>query len=239
MNATQAHVQHTKERVFGVNDFPLAGTLPPFADLSKVSFSVQPRGIRTREQLREFVERNFDEIFRRTLPAVYHSKEHAWEVVQELYPRLVEMLAANPEGIREPWAAIRTVTRNLAIDGFRRAERYRDVIGRARDAKQLAGVDNEVDREGELMTLAALVDDVLETLDERQARIITGIFLEGVLAKEIGKQLGLSESRVADLKRDALERMRPQVQARIERDCGDCFWSRGIAPREERLRIRD
>ena len=236
---TQTNAEHVQNNALGYGGFPLVESLPPFADLSKVFFSAEPRGIRTREQLREFVERNAGEIHRQTLPVVRYSEERAREIVQELYPRLVTMLAAQPEGIREPWAAIRVITRNLAIDGHRKSEWNSDIIRRLREAKRPQRPESETDREEEMKTLATLVDEVLTTLEPRQAHIIKSIFLEGLLAKDIGEQLGLSESRVSELKWHALERMRPHLQDRIEQECRDCFWSRGIAKNDGHRSIQN
>jgi RNA polymerase sigma factor (sigma-70 family) len=232
MHMTQTNAEHVQNNALGYVGFPVGESLPPFADLSKVFFAAEPRGIRTREQLREFVERNVVEIHRQTLPVVRYSEERAREIVQELYPRLVTMLAAQPGGIREPWAAIRVITRNLAIDGHRKAEWNSDIIRRLREVKRPQRSESETDREEEMKTLATLVDEVLTTLEPRQARIITSIFLEGLLARDIGERLGLSQSRVSELKWDALERIRPHLLDRIARDCRDCFWSRGIVDSE-------
>jgi RNA polymerase sigma factor (sigma-70 family) len=212
---------------------------PPVVDLSRVSFAVQPFGIRTQEQLRDFVERNFGEIYRRTLPVVRNSDERAREIVQELYPRLVTMLAASSDGIREPWAVIRVVTRNLVVDGYRKTGNYYERIRRLRERKRPGRPENEADREEKDKALALMVDELLTTLEPRQHYIIAGIFLKGLLAKEIGEELGLSESRVADLKRDALERMRPHLERRIEKVCGECFRSQGNASGDARRSSRN
>jgi RNA polymerase sigma factor (sigma-70 family) len=235
----QTNTQQTNNSVFGNHAFPLGKLWQPPTDLSKASFAIQPIAIRTQEQLREFVERNFGEIYRRTLPVVRNSEERAREIVQELYPRMLNMLAAYPDGIRQPWAAIRTVTRNLVIDGYRKTGTYRENLRRLYDVSEPRSLESDTDREEEKNTLAALVDDVLETLEPRQVQIISGLFLQGLLAKDIGEQLGLSESRISELKRAALERMRPYMLDRIARDCRDCFWSWGIVNNEGHRNIRN
>jgi RNA polymerase sigma factor (sigma-70 family) len=218
MHMTQTNAHYVQQNVIGYPGLPVAELWSPSTDLSKVSFAVQPRGIRTEEQLRSFVEKNFDEIFRRTLPVVRYSEERAREITQELYPRLLTMLMASPEGFREPWAVIRVVTRNLAIDCYRKAGSYHESLrGLWKGTKaQVSG--NDADEDEDKKQLSTLVSEAVSTLEDRQLHVITGIFLGGVLAKNIAQELELSESRVADIKRDALDRMRALLQERIERE---------------------
>ncbi len=236
---TQPNVQQINERVSVTGVFPGVGAWPTFADLSKVSFASQAGSIRTQEQLRHFVERNVGEIYSRTLPVVRNSEERAKEIVQELFPRLLNMLMANPEGIREPWAVIRVITRNLAIDGHRKSGRYQNSVRMLREAARHKRVEDEIENQDAQEMLVKMVDEVLTTLEPRHGYIITSIFRDGLLAREIGEELGLSESRVSEIKWDALEKIRPHLRDRIERECRECFWSQGIVDNDGHRSIRN
>jgi RNA polymerase sigma factor (sigma-70 family) len=216
---TQTNAHYVQQNVIGYPGRPVAELWSPSTDLSKVSFAVQPRGIRTEEQLRDFVERNIGEIFRRTLPVVRHSEERAREITQELYPRLLTMLRANPEGFREPWAVIRVITRNLAIDCHRKAANYHESLRGLWKGTRAQVSGNEAEEDEDTKQLSTLVSEVVSTLEDRQIQVITGIFLGGLPAKNIAEELEISESRVADIKRYALDRMRASLQDRIERGC--------------------
>jgi RNA polymerase sigma factor (sigma-70 family) len=235
MHMTQTNAHYVQQNVIGYPGLPSAELWSPNTDLSKVSFAVQPRGIRTEEQLREFVERHFAEIFRRTLPVVRYSEERAREITQELYPRLLTMLMANPEGFREPWAVIRVVTRNLAIDGYRKAASYHENLRGLWKGTRAQVSENYVEEDEDKKQLSTLVSKAVSTLEDRQFHVITGIFLGGILAKNIAQELELSESRVADIKRDALDRMRALLQDRIERE-GVTGWTlRSLPARAKRI----
>lgn len=57
----------------------------------------------------------------------------------------------------------------------------------------------------------SVTDDALEVLDERQHRIVTMRFQEGLLQREIAEQVGVSQMQVSRILRQALDRMHGRV----------------------------
>lgn len=154
--------------------------------------------IRNAAELKCFVTENYPRVMRYAIAAANGSRDIAEDVVQELYPRMLRMVQQNPEGLREPWAAVRILTRNLAADTFRK-------LARDRQIKRHHNVDEIVDiREtGEAAWATARIDEVrnaMTTLDRRIGRVLCGVYLEGRKGKDMAAELGLSESRLAELK---------------------------------------
>jgi RNA polymerase sigma factor (sigma-70 family) len=146
---------------------------------------------------------NADEIHRKARMLCYGSTERADEVLQELYPRLVAVLRRNPQGFDNAWAVIHRVAARLAIDSYRK---YR----RSLRTKQLLDPGELCDsgRPPPDMPDTETLHSAIASLPERLQVIVLGIFIEGCKAKDVARRVGLSESRVAELKGTALAHLR-------------------------------
>lgn len=190
---------------------PALATLKPLATINTVTDSDPGSvvAIRTVNELNEFFTNHYRELYRRTHIMASHSTERAEEVLQALYLRMRAMLRHNPEGLHQPWAVVTTIARRLLIDDARRS------AVRARHLCRLPEEDHLPDREpvdpsaeAEADAVASRVRGAVDGLDSRLHRIVKGVYFEGRAARSIARELGLSESRVAELKAEALARMR-------------------------------
>lgn len=154
-------------------------------------------------ELRAFVNEHADEIRQKATILTYGRRELADEVLQELYPRLVTVLGRNPHGIDNVWAVIHTVAARLAIDVYRKHRR-------SLRTKQLLepGELTDCERPPPELPDSDALRHAMATLPHRLQIIVSGIFIEGCKAKDIARRVGLSESRVAELKAVALKQLR-------------------------------
>jgi RNA polymerase sigma factor (sigma-70 family) len=191
-------------------------SLAPFADeddkaidLQTETFLPASREIRTVEQLKTFTENHYDDIRRLVRRQCFHTPGQAEDVTQELYPRLAKFLATSPNGIREPWAFIRTAAMRLAIDELRRqATLSRRFVAFHEDSFLPPSADEPADRPEEKEELSRRVRQVIRSLDSQEQTVVTRIFFEGKSGREVAREMDLSESYVAELKADALSRLR-------------------------------
>lgn len=162
-----------------------------------------PERIGSIPELRAFMNAHADEIHSKARMLCYGSTERADEVLQELYPRLVSVLRRNPSGFDNAWAMIHRVAARLAIDSYRKHRR-------ALRTKQLLepGELTDAARPPPDMPDSEALHAAISSLPDRLKFIVLGIFIDGCKAKDIARRIGLSESRVAELKQDALTMLR-------------------------------
>ncbi|MBI3901260.1 MAG: sigma-70 family RNA polymerase sigma factor, partial [Chlamydiia bacterium] len=60
---------------------------------------------------------------------------------------------------------------------------------------------------------ASLIENAIATLSEQERRVLTLYYYEELMLKEIGKIMGISESRVSQIHTKALLRLRGRLQA--------------------------
>ena len=158
------------------------------------------------ETIRRFVEENGPSILRKARIFCKGDSHAAEEITQELYPRMIRVAENSPDGIlHQPWGVAQRILARLAIDHFRKEKRIRKHIKRLEfpDSIPVPDEHREIANEDcEMLTKA------LHTLPPRLKVVVVGIFLEGVKAKDIAKRLNLSESRLAELKAAAIEKLR-------------------------------
>lgn len=163
-----------------------------------------PRKIETIDELREFIEANATEINMKAKVFCRRSAD-AEEVVQELFIRLRHVLETSATGINNAWAITHTVMARLAIDHYRRSARNKTRIKRLEFPDSIP--DCNSGGQSEASDIEALCK-ALDSLPPRLRLIVIGIFIEGCKAKEVATRMGLSESRLAELKKLALEHLR-------------------------------
>lgn len=165
-----------------------------------------PDSITNPEELRTFVEKNMIAMFKRAKVFCYGNVEEAREIVQELYPRMVIVLEHSQSGvIAYPWSCALQILARLAIDRYRKERRTRARIKRLEfpdsipdDPPQQRASDKDLEE----------LCRALESLSSRSKAIVAGIFLDGCKAKDIAARLGISESRLSELKNLALKQLR-------------------------------
>lgn len=182
-------------------------------DFVEESFPHAARDIRTIEQLDAFMQSNFEQIRRTVIASCLHAPEQAEDVFQELYPRLVRFLADSTDGIHEAWKFIRTTSRRLAIDEFRRAAVRSTRFVPLYDETFLPHKqsDNPSDAD-ETEKLTDLLHQAISSLPERQRFVITRIFLDEKTGRDVAQELGLSESYTAELKAEAVSKLRTYLR---------------------------
>ncbi len=164
-----------------------------------------PHRVTTEDELRGFVGVHAADIARKANILCYGSHDSSQEVVQELYPRLLKVLQRSPEGLQNPWAVIHQVAARLAIDCHRQNVRRQTV-------KELPHPESIVDKGRKDTSTFDAILAAIEVLPDRLKAIVLGIFIEGCKAKDIARNLGLSESRVAELKQIALTLLREELE---------------------------
>lgn len=186
-------------------------TLKPAAtqvqDGKRVRLPEQPRAparVATIEELRSFFEKNADSILQKAKLLCYGSVTNAEEITQELYPRMLRTLERSKRGIEYPWACAHQILARLAIDHYRKESRTRAHI------KRLEFPDSIPEEAPSVMARedGQRVLKAVDSLPPRDQQILVGIFLEGCKARDVARRLGLSESRLAEVKRLALTRLR-------------------------------
>lgn len=80
------------------------------------------------------------------------------------------------------------------------------------DDSQLEPVDLLERRE-----LLGFLNDALDALPPRQHRVIVGYFVDGRRSSELAIELGVSESRISQMRTDALHSLRRSISGRYER----------------------
>ena len=86
-----------------------------------------------------------------------------------------------------------------------------------RDASDLLGDPNAVDpsRLLQLKRLQETLDEVIEGLDEKYRSVVQLYYRDHMTLKEIGKVLGVSESRVSQVLSQAMKSLKKRVRGRI------------------------
>lgn len=71
----------------------------------------------------------------------------------------------------------------------------------------------------ETRELHAYLRDAVELLPERQRLVIVGYFLEGRTSQELARFLGVTESRVSQLRSEALAMLKEGIEAQYSAPC--------------------
>jgi RNA polymerase sigma factor (sigma-70 family) len=186
----------------------------PSAAGEKLRLPEQPRApsgakltneVRSFEELRAFVNKHHVEIVQKAKALTFGTNGNPEEIVQELFPRLKIALDRSPNGFNNAWGMTHAIMARLAIDQYRTLKRTRERIKRLEFPDSIPDHHHKRDLYG---TDAEALSNALDTLPQRLKKIVVGIFLEGCKAKDIAKTLGLSESRLAELKALALRQLR-------------------------------
>jgi RNA polymerase sigma factor (sigma-70 family) len=159
------------------------------------------RRIESLSELRKFFEENATEIRQK---AEILCRAGAEDASQELFPRMVRFLRGHPSGIDNAWALVHTMLARAAIDSYRTLKRTKNRVKRLEFPDPIPDHDRERASDEDVETL----QQALATLPPRLRLIVSGIFIDGCKAKDVAKRVGLSESRVAELKRVALEQLK-------------------------------
>ena len=64
--------------------------------------------------------------------------------------------------------------------------------------------------------LLGFLDDALDALPPRQRRVIVGYFVDGRRSSELAAELGVSESRISQMRTDALQSLRRSISGRYQ-----------------------
>lgn len=195
---------HTDNRTIEQNMDPIAECLRHEPEVPRGPDLTRYDAIHTREDLRRFVSENHDQLRLRARNLTTGQVDEADELLQELYPRMRRMLELNPQGIKYPWAATLHVLARLKIDALRR----RCIRQRI---KSVATIEEFADRSVQTEADCETVDRMhhaLKSLPQKMRCVLWGIFIEGKRAKDVATELGLSESRITELKYQGLQEMR-------------------------------
>jgi RNA polymerase sigma-70 factor (ECF subfamily) len=122
-------------------------------------------------------------VHRRAL-GLLHDESEAWDVVQELFRKLVEEPAAFRREAR-PFTFAYRVTTNICLN-----------ILRARQVRASPPVDIEPAAQPVRADARELILKLLERLDTRELQIATLHFFDGLTQDEIGEVVGLSRKTV-------------------------------------------
>jgi RNA polymerase sigma factor (sigma-70 family) len=159
------------------------------------------RRVKSIEELREFFAQNATEIRQK---AELLCRSGAEDATQELFPKMVRFLHGNPNGIDNAWGIIHTMLARAAIDGYRTLKRSKSRVKRLEFPDSIPDHDRGRINHEDIEALR----HALKALQPRLRLIVSGIFIDGCKAKDVAKRVGLSESRVAELKRVALEQLK-------------------------------
>lgn len=180
--------------------------------LRSESFALPTEQIRTVEQLNAFFAQNFAAVDQLVRGRCFRTPDQADDIVQEVYPRMVRFLGQNAEGIRQPWAALTTIARHLAIDQLRRSSTVaRRFIPLQEDAfASPAEQDDAGANTGE--SSYAILHAAIASLSSRERQVISAVFLNGRRGREVAAAMNLSESYIAELKASALVKLRTHLE---------------------------
>ncbi|WP_043746511.1 sigma-70 family RNA polymerase sigma factor [Pseudooceanicola atlanticus] len=131
-----------------------------------------------------------EDILQEVLLAV-HAKRHTWRVSDPVTPWLY------------------AIARYKAADAGRR----RGKVGTEVDIDDLADI---LPDEGGETTAARDLAALLDRIDDRSARIVRGVGIEGLSAQEVGTGLGMSEGAVRVAYHRAMVRLKDLAEAEIE-----------------------
>lgn len=90
----------------------------------------------------------------------------------------------------------------------------------------------EPSEELETRELHTYLRDAVKLLPERQRLVIVGYFLEGRTSKELARFLGVTESRVSQLRSEALRNLKLGIEAQYDSDAVDDSPSGRVAKRQ-------
>lgn len=189
-------------------------------DLEANYFPPAANDIRNVEQLNAFFTENFDAIGRTVRGRCFRTPDQSDEVTQELYPRMLRFLEQSSDGFQEPWAVLSTIARHLAIDELRRsATRSRRLTPLYEDTFLPPTQDYfstiEFDE-----TTRDLLHDAINLLGDRERHVISEIFLNGKRGRQVARELGLSDSYIAEVKAAGLANLREYLRDRFPEIAG-------------------
>lgn len=128
----------------------------------------------------------------------------------EKYARAINMSISEFERIKGYLANAEAVSLSRAIGDDMTLE---DVIGRRLDS---SSSDSEVIEQYEDEELKEQLVKILRDLPERDRMVITLYYYEDITFKEIGKALGISESRVSQIHSEVISRLKESFKKVVE-----------------------
>lgn len=91
----------------------------------------------------------------------------------------------------------------------------------------------EPGEEMEVRELRGYLRDAVRLLPERHRAVIVGYFLEGVSSLELARYLGVTESRISQLRSEALEMLREGIEVQYEEALPSTYEARGRVARRK------
>lgn len=136
------------------------------------------------------------------------NRQQAQDLAHDTFVRVLETDAATVE---QPRAYLHQTARNIAVDGFRRAER--------RDAKERAIMPPSASETGDpeqfmrALQLAESVERALQELPLNCRKVFVWQKIEGLTQAEIAERLGLTKNMVEKYMIRTLRHLRERVEA--------------------------
>jgi RNA polymerase sigma factor (sigma-70 family) len=136
------------------------------------------------------------------------NRQQAQDLAHDTFVRVLE---SNPDAVQLPRAYLHQTARNIAVDGFRRAE--------LRDAKEQAAVPPSSSETGDpeqymrAIQLAESVERALQELPLNCRKVFVWQKIEGLTQAEIAERLGLSKNMVEKYMIRTLRHLRERVEA--------------------------